>query len=460
MNLLNKLLTAARHWASERLSPDGSTTPVLGLSDRPPVGGLVLAGVAVIVVGVLGFFMWAGTAAISSAAIAQGTVRVDTNRKTVQHLDGGTISELLVSEGDRVSAGQVLLRLDDAETRAQAALLEGRLINLLAEESRLLSEQAGRNEIQWLAALKSFAGRPSYDEALAGQQNIFASRGQSSAGEVALRRQRIAQQQGQIKSFTNQLRTTETELASLKADIKQADELLAQGYERKSRVQQLRRDEASQRLRIDDLKGRIDSAKKEIAATEIAITNVGSSRTESVDGELRTVQRDRTEAEDKFSLYQLRLKRLNVIAPQAGKVLELRYFSAGGVVAPGAPILDIVPEGDKLIVDARISPLDIDVVRPGLVAFVRLTALKQRTAPSLRGRVERISADALTDEQSGFQYFQARIEIEAAELNRLGDDELYPGMPAEVMINTGERTFLEYLFSPLGDSFGRAFREQ
>ena len=433
-----------------------------GVPDRPPVGRFIMFGTIIVAVGVIGFFLWSVTAEISSAAIAPGTVEVDSNRKTIQHVDGGTIAELHVSEGDRVNAGQVLLVLDGAEVKTQAELLEGRLVSLLAQESRLLSEQAEKNKITWLAALDKFKNTPAYGQAISGQTRIFESRGRADMGEISLRESRIAQTQGQIKSLGRQVETATRELESLQADLRRTEQLLKEGYAKASQVQALRRDEAQMQLRIDDMKGRIDSATKEIAVSEIGIGNVEVSRIKEIDEEMRSVQRDRADTEDKYNLNQLRLERLKVVAPVAGQVLELRFFSKGGVIPPGGAILDVVPEGDLLIVEARINPLDIDVVRPGLGAEVRLSALKARTTPSLKAKVTKVSADALSDKQTGAPYYSARVEILPGELARIGDDggQLYPGMPAEVIIVTGQRTFLEYLLSPLEDSLNRAFREQ
>ena len=462
--LLELRIRAASIFPAAPLMLDG------GVPDRPPVGRLIMAGSAIVVVGVIGFFLWSVTAEISSAAIAPGTVKVDSNRKTIQHVDGGTIAELLVSEGDRVATGQVMLVLDGAEVKTQAELLEGRMVSLLAQESRLLSEQAEKNEISWLQSLDKFKTAPSYDQAILGQARIFKSRGRADMGEVNLRESRIAQTRGQIESLNRQVETATRELKSLQSDLKRTEKLLEEGYARASQVQALRRSEAQMQLRIDDMKGRIDTASKEIAVSEIGIGNVEVSRIKEIDEELRSVQRDRGDTMDKYNLNQLRLERLKVVAPVAGQVLELRFFSKGGVIPPGGAILDVVPEGDLLIVEAKINPLDIDVVRPGLGAEVRLSALNARTTPSLKAKVIKVSADALSDKQTGATYYLARVEILPGELARIGNGngndggggagQLYPGMPAEVIIVTGKRTFLEYLLSPLEDSFTHAFREQ
>ena len=434
--------------------------PAGDIAERPPVGKFVYTGGAIVAVGVVGFFLWSATAAISSAAIAPGVVQVDSNRKTIQHVDGGIIAKLMVKEGDQVKAGQVMLVLDGAELKTQSELLEGRLIGLLAQESRLLSEQAGKNEITWLALLSKFAERPGYDEAISGQTRIFQSRSRAGVGEVNLRESRISQTKGQIQSLSRQVETATRELKSLQEDLKRTEKLLEEGYARVAQVQALRRDEAQMQLRIDEMKGRIDTATKEISAGEISIGNIEATRIKEIDEEMRTVQRERADASEKYTLNRLRLERLNVVSPVTGRVLNLKYLSAGGVIPPGGAILDVVPENDLLVVEARVNPLDIDVVRPGLGAEIRLSALKARTTPSLKGVVVNVSADALSDQQTGQPYYLARVEISPGELGRIDAGQLYPGMPAEVAIVTGERTFLEYLLSPLEDSFGRAFREQ
>ncbi|MDH5188006.1 MAG: HlyD family type I secretion periplasmic adaptor subunit [Rhodospirillaceae bacterium] len=440
--------------------PVTSIMPVGNISARPPVGRLIYTGSAIVIVGVIGFFLWSSTAAISSAAIAPGVVQVDSNRKTIQHVDGGIIAKLLVKEGDQVKAGQVMLTLDGAEIKTQNELLEGRLISLLAQESRLLSEQADKSEITWLSTLSRFEGRPGFAEAISGQARIFKSRSRAGVGEVTLRESRISQTKGQIESLRRQVETASRELKSLQDDLKRTEKLLEEGYARVAQVQALRRDEAQMQLRIDEMKGRIDSATKEISAGEISIGNIETTRIKEIDEEMRTVQRERADTFEKYTLNQLRIERLNVVSPVSGRVLNLKYLSSGGVVPPGGAMLDVVPENDLLIVEARVNPLDIDVVRPGLGAEIRLSALKARTTPNLKGTVVNVSADALTDKQTGQSYYMARVEILPGELERIDAKQLYPGMPAEVVIVTGERTFLEYLLSPLEDSFRRAFREQ
>ncbi|MDH5772550.1 MAG: HlyD family type I secretion periplasmic adaptor subunit [Rhodospirillaceae bacterium] len=440
--------------------PVTSILPAGGIAERPPVGKLIYAGSTIVAVGVVGFFLWSVSAAISSAAIAPGVVQVDSNRKTIQHVDGGIIAKLMVKEGDQVNAGQIMLVLDGAEVKTQTELLESRLISLLAQESRLLSEQADKSEITWLAALSQFMGRPGYDEAISGQTRIFKSRSRADVGEVSLRESRISQTKGQIQSLSRQVETATRELKSLQEDLRRSEKLLEEGYATAAQVQSLRRDEAQMQLRIDEMKGRIDTATKEISAGEISIGNIETARIKEIDEEMRAVQPERADAFEKYTLNRLRLERLNVVSPVTGRVLNLKYLSAGGVIPPGGAILDVVPENDLLVIEARIDPLDIDVVRPGLGAEIRLSALKARTTPSLKGAVVNVSADAISDKQTGQPYYLARVEIAPGELELIDAKQLYPGMPAEVVIVTGERTFLEYLLSPLEDSFGRAFREQ
>ncbi len=429
------------------------------LPERPPVRRTLLVGAATVVLGLGGFLIWAATAPLSSAALAPGIVKVDGNRKTVQHLEGGIIAELLVREGQRVAFGQPLLRLDNLEARALHQTLDGQTVALQAQEARLLAERDGLADLLFPAELEARRGEPRVAETLEGQARIFESRKAILDGQIGVVDQRIAQLRAQIAALEAQLVAGAEQLAFIREEIAGVNELVAKGLERRPRLLALRRTAAHIAGQQGDLQGRIAQAREGIAEAELQIINLRKARVEEASMELREVQTRRLELVERLPAAAAAVGRREVTAPQAGVVLNLRHHTVGGVVAPGQPILDLVPEHEPLIIEARVSPGDIDQVRAGLSAKVVLPAFKQRTTPQLEGGVVRVSADVLSDERTGRTYYTAQVAVEPRELERLPGITLQPGMPAEVIIESEARTLLDYLIQPITDSFRHAFRE-
>lgn len=425
----------------------------------PPVRTLIAAGALAALVGFGGFGGWAALAPLASAAIAPGIVTVDGNRKTVQHLDGGIIAEILVREGDHVVAGQPVMRLDDLETRSTIALLDGQVWALAAQEARLAAERDGRADVTFPMELTDLTKERAVVEILAGQQRIFTSRRTSLDSRAEVIRQRIAQQQAQIAALDAQRAAGRGQLALIAEEVVGVEAMVRQGLERKPRLLALQRQQVELEGQQGDLANRMAQAREAIAQAELEILSLRDDRQSEIATELRDVQVRLAEAREKRGAAAVRQGRRDVVAPVAGVVMKLRHFAPGAVVTPGGEILDLVPQDEPLVIDARVSPTDIDVVRAGLPAKVVLSAFKSRTTPQLAGRVTRVSADALTDERTGTAYYRAQVEVDADELAALDGVHLQPGMPAETLILTGERTLLRYLLQPIEDSFRRAFRE-
>ena len=438
-------------------------TPVadgLDYHKRLQLGGLMVAGVLVTGAFFGGFGAWAALTPLASAAIAPGTVTVDSHRKTVQHLDGGIIAELLARNGDRVKAGQILLRLEDVESRAAFDLLKAQHNALLAQERRLVAEREGRSEPAFPAELLAAEADPAVAEILAGQRRILASRTQVLIGQTAVLEQRMRQYEAEIESLKAQIASGEVQLRFIAEELKGVGELFEKGLEKKSRLLALKREAARLKGLQGDYQGRITRAEQGIAQARMEVLSLKEQRDAEVVTELREVQVERAAVTERMRAAESKLRRTEIVAPKDGVVVNLRYFTTGGVIEPGAPILDIVPVGESLVIDAQLDPTNIDEVRAGLAAEVRLVAFKQRITPTVAGLVKHVSADALVDDHTGRAYYVARVEISRSELDRLSSVELYPGMPVEVMIATGERTALDYLLTPVTESFTHAFREQ
>lgn len=428
--------------------------------DRPPVRRILLAGTAIVLIGLGGFTAWASTAPLSSAAIAPGVVKVDTNRKTVQHLEGGIIAEILVREGQAVEAGQVLLRLDDLESRALFQMLDDQHAALRAQEARLLAERDEQKELAFPPELEARRAEPKIAEILDGQRRIFESRKAILDGQTSVIDQRVAQLKAQIAALEAQLASGREQLSFIQEEMTGVRDLVKRGLEKKPRLLALQRNAAYIAGQQGEYQGRIAQAREAIAQADLESLNLRKARIQEVSMELREVQTKRAETAERLSTASATLHRREVVARQAGVVLNLRYHTTGGVVAPGSAILDIVPQNDRLTVEAQVRPTDIDMVHEGLAAKVVLSAFKQRTTPQLDATVTSVSADALTDERTGQLYYLARVSVNEAELSRLNGVILQPGMPAEVMIQSEERTLLDYLIQPITDSFRSAFREQ
>ena len=428
-------------------------------AQTPPTRGPILAGLLIVLVSFIGFGGWAALAPLSSAAVAPGAVKVESNRKTVQHLEGGIIEKLRVRDGDAVQAGQVLVRLDRTQAAARHDALLHQYRSLRAARSRLIAERDGHSGIDFGDELESQRKEPRIAEILADQERILATRRRSYQGQIEILQQQVEQLGSQIKGLEAQLASEDRQLALIAEETADVASLLEKGLERKSRLLALRRKAALLEGSRGEHQAEIACAEQAIGEARLQMLSLADRRAAEVADELKDVQAELTGTEESLRAALDVLRRSDIAAPIGGTVVGLSFFTEGGVIDPGAPILDIVPQDDRLIVEAAVSPLDIDVVHAGLPAQVRLSALKQGRTPTLGGRVLRVSADRLAGEEPGSAHYAAEVAIEPAELARLDAVSLYPGMPVEVLIQTGERTFADYLLRPILDSFARAFRE-
>lgn len=430
------------------------------LHEGPTIGRPIAVFLCVTALFFGGLAVWSALAPLASGAVAQGMVRVDTNKKTVQHLEGGIIREVLVRDGDRVRAGQALVRLDAMAVQADQTVLQNQSWAAQLEEARLLAERAGHDDFDIPAALAPAASQRDLAALISVQRNILRSQRSAMQGDIDVQTKKIAQQQAQIESLNVQITSTQEQIRLYKEELVTAQDLLARGYERKPRVLGLQRSVAQAEGDLSSLAGRLETADQTIAEMRAQIEVIRRQRDKAISDDLEKARSKKEEAEQQLRKGAEKLRRVDVVAPQDGYVLGMKFFAAGAVVGAGAPILDIVPDDEALVLFAKVNPLDIDVVHEGLPAQVRLVAYKQRIVPTLPGLVTQVSADAVTDDSSKGQFYTARIEVKPEELSRIPGVKLYPGMPIEAVILTGERTLLDYLLRPLLDSFGHAFREQ
>lgn len=402
---------------------------------------------------------WAAIAPLQSAAIAPGIVSVDTNRKTVQHLEGGIVGRILVRDGDKVKAGQTLVTLDETRPYATLELLRGRRLASRALEARLIAERDGAKSITFPAELLARRDDAKIAEAIGGQRSIFEGRRLSLKAQSAILGQRGAQFREEIIGLKGQIAAEDTQLELIADEVKDVKQLVDKGLARRPRLLSLQRRTAEiEGVRSQNVAA-IARAEQNITEAELRIAELKTSIVNEAVQLLRDEQTKLFDVAERIRAAEDVLNRTEIRAPLDGTVVNLQVHTAGGVIAPGAPLMDIVPADDRLVIDAQVDPGDIDIVHAGLEALVRLTALPQRNNIPIEGRVMSVSADRLIDEVTGLPFYRAKVELTGDIKKALGSAVLYPGMQAEVMIVTGARTALDYFLRPLFDSFNRAFRE-
>ena len=420
----------------------------------------LLVGIVAIVVTFGGFGTWAAVAPLASAVIAPGFVKVDSNRKKVQHLEGGTVATLQVRDGDRVEQGQVLLQLDETRARATLAILQARYDTARAVQARLLAERDGAEAIAWPDDMDRRSQEPDVGAVLSGQQSLFDARRISLRGESEILGNRIAQLADDIKGIEAQQRAKERQIDLIHEEAESVKLLLDQGHTDRPRYLALQREMA----RLEGERGEHVSAiartANEIGETRLQVIQLERAFKEQVETDLRAVADELVDLQERRIAAQHTLNHIEIRAPVTGTVVGLSVHTVGGVIAPGATVLEIVPLDDQLIVEAQVQPNDIDDLAIGQSADVNFSGFKQRNAPVLIGQVVYRSADRLMNERTGEPFYLVHVAVTDEQLERLGDHRLQPGMPADVMIKTGERTALEYLFQPLLDSLDHAWREE
>ncbi len=418
--------------------------------------------VGLIVVALLagGVGSWAATTDISGAVIAPGVLVVDSNVKKVQHLTGGIVGEILARDGDRVKAGDVVLRLDDTITRANLAIITKGLTELSARKARLEAERDGAEGVVVPHDLALRAREAPVADAIAGERRLFELRKAARIGQKARLRQRIEQLKQEIVGLTAQANAKSREVELIQRELKGARQLFERNLMPITKMTNLEREAT----RVEGEKGKLVSTiarvKAQIAETELQIIQIDRDLASEVAKELREIDAKIGEFVERKVTAEVELKRIDIRAPQTGTVHLSTAHTVEGVINAGETIMLIVPKADHLTAEARVAPPDIDQLRVGQTAMLRFSAFNQRTTPEIVGSVSRVSADITVDERTGESYYTIRVAMSAEEIARLGDVALQPGMPVEVFVKTGERRVLSYLVKPLTDQIARAFREQ
>jgi HlyD family secretion protein len=420
----------------------------------------LVAAIVVVLVLVVGVGGWAATTAISGAVVASGSVVVDSNVKKVQHPTGGIVGELRVHDGDRVHAGEIVVRLDETVTRANLAIVTKGLGELMARKARLESERDGLDTITFPAQLVADEGDPDRAAAMDSERKLFSLRKTARSGQKAQLRERIAQLGEEITGLAAQQNSKAKEIALVERELAGVRDLWNKNLVQLNRLTALEREAA----RLDGERGQLIAAaaqaKGKIAETTLQILQIDQDIASDVAKELREVDGKIGEFVERKVAAEDQLKRTDIRAPQDGTVFQLAVHTVGGVITAGDPIMLIVPEADNLSVEVKVNPQDIDQLQLNQKAILRFSAFNIRTTPEIEGTVTRISADTSTDQRTGQSYYTIRIAMPAEQIERLGDVKLLPGMPVEAFIQTRDRTMLSYLMKPLHDQVLRAFREK
>ncbi len=426
-------------------------------------------GLALLLVVFGGFGAWAALAPLTSAALAPGVITVEHYRKTVQHLEGGIIRSLAVHDGDSVQQDQVIATLDDTEPRAQLEVLRGQFYIRVAQEARLAAQRDGLPVVHYSQELLAHRNDPRVQEAMRLQDQTFTVRRAANDGERAVYRRQIEQLRAKVKGLQAQKLSRDRLIESYRAVLADFKSLLKEGFTEKQKVEEMDRALAQSEGERGELLSDMAASELQIAEIELKILQLHKDLQREVAKELSEVQAELFQLREKVQSLESTVNRSVIKAPVSGMVLGLAVHTLGAVIPPGGRLLDIVPQDQKLIIEAQVAPIDIDRVKVGQVAEVRFSAFKTRDVPTIEGTLITVSADRIVgdnkdnkENKSGeTAYYLARVAVSPEGLEALSaaDLELVPGMPAEVLINTGARTLVQYLMKPLTDTFKRSLIE-
>lgn len=430
------------------------------VSDRPSIAGFVIGGLTVAAMFVGGAGWWAHSAQLDGAVVAPASFVVEGNRKTVDHIDGGIVRSIRVADGEEVTAGQVLVELDSGEIDVDLDVIGSQLGELVARQARLGAQIRGAKAFSAAdvvdvldANLPETFWRSSFET----QQQLFLAEARAREGEQAILSQRIDSLNAQIDGLEEQRRSTARQLEITLQEVEGLKTLLDKGLvalprlnAREIEVERLRGADASLRTQQAQLADQIGEARLSFASQQ-------KLRDETLAAEIGTVLASMSTLRPRYFGALERLRRARITAPVSGRVVNMQVFTPGGVIRPGAPVLDIVPADGNLVVEARIPTEDVEALYVGQSTRVRLSAFNQTDVPEALGRIADISADSLEDERTGDRYYLTRVVLDAVQPRTVSSLELLPGMPADLFVNTGERSALNYLVSPLSDRLARTF---
>lgn len=435
---------------------EGEYSETLPTSDK----GYKRLGMIILLIAFGGFGTWALTASLAIAVVAPGNVSTESFKRSVQHLEGGIVQDILVEDGDRVEAGDPLIILSDTQARSQLDIARSQYFINRAMEVRLLAEQEGSDFLVFPEnLLESDSDR--VQQVLAVQQSLFLARRESLQGALDSLAEQSAQMRGQIDGLTSQIDINTRRVSSLRAEAEDFRSLYREGLGDNQRLRELERQVLEYQGRIAQYRSEIASLKSQISENKLQM-EVRRQEFQSEVGEmLRESQSQIAEAEEQITSLRDQVERTTIKAPVSGTVVGSQVHTEGAVVRAGDTIMDVVPSSEGFVVEARVPTRDIDNIYRGQLAEIRFSAFNQRLTNQVEGEVIHVSADSFEDEATGERYYKARVRVtEAGEQDMTEQMQLLSGMPAEVMIRTGERTFGSYIAKPITDMLARAMREE
>jgi membrane fusion protein, type I secretion system len=427
----------------------------------PPASVFIRFGFGILIAVFGGLIFWSVVAPINGAVVAPGQVMVESNRKIVQHLEGGVVGEILVHEDQFVEKGEVLARLDSTVTQANLTRVESQLAELYARRARVLAIRDGKDALSEPSGAPEILATPTFLAMFEGQKELFTAQRATLDKQVSLLKERIIQQEKRIGGLTAQRTSIIAQLRLIDDELESVRGLHKKGFAPLTRLRALERE--SQRLYGEQgsLAAALAGADSIIAEAQLEIERLKGAAREKAITELRDVEVSIADFEETRVTAADALTRTEIRAPQSGRVIGLSIHTVGGVIAPGAPIMEIVPGGAKLEIAARVSPRDVDKVRAGQAAVIRFSSFSARMTPQVKGTVRSVSADSLADQITGAPYYLVLIDLPEADelMDALRGEPLVPGMPAETFIRTGRQPAISYLLRPLTDALARSMRE-
>ena len=425
-------------------------------------GRAARVGLWVLGLGFGGFLLWAGLAPLDEGVPTQGTVSIDTKRKSVQHLSGGIVKQVLVREGDQVKEGQPLIHLDEAVARANFESVRQRYLGLRAMQGRLLAEQAGQGAISFHPDLQAAASDPLIRQQMQNQEQLLQSRRAALRADLQGIEENIQGQQGLLQSYESMATFRQSQLALLTEELNHTRELVKEGYAPRNRQLELERMVAESSTASAELRGNTTRTRRAISELGQRATARQQEYRKEIETQLGDVTREVLSDAEKYTAAKADLDRVVVKAPVAGQVVGLAVQTVGGVIQPGQKIMDVVPGDEPLLLEAKVPPHLIDKVHAGLEADIRFSAFAHSPQLVVSGKVASISADLLTEQGPAgpITYYLARIAVTPEGLKALGKHQMQAGMPAEVVIKTGERTLLTYLLHPLTKRMAASMKEE
>ena len=439
-----------------------SMMPAPGTGGQPPsnTGRAARIGLWTLGVGFGGFLLWAALAPLDEGVPSHGMVTIDTKSKPVQHLTGGIVKQVMVREGDVVKEGQTLLELDEAVARSNYEAVRQRYLGLRAMQGRLIAEQTGAAKVEFHPDLKAAASDPLIRTHMQTQEMLFQSRRAALKADLQGIEEGIQGQQALLQAYEGMSANRRSQLALLQDELKNTRELVKEGYAPRNRQLELERAQAENQTSIAETQGNIMRARHSISEfRQRAIARQQEYRKE-VETQLSDITREVQSDVEKLVAVKADLERMEIKSPAAGQVVALAVQTPGAVVQPGQKLMEVVPEGEALILEIRIEPHLIDKVHAGLLTDVRFTAFSHSPQLVVEGKLASVSRDLLRDPQTGVSYYLGRVVVTAEGMKVLGNRRIQPGMPAEVIVKTGERSLLTYLLNPLTKRLAASLKEE